>query len=226
MLPDDVVGFVKLDEPGLTVKRFLSSSVWNSIKSTPVFQALKQAGKFKELEEKLAGLREISGKEPLDLFDALGGGGVIVGARLLPPEIMVVTRSRTPADLNSAIETLKKILRSKSDDEFNVETVESEGIEIQIVNHTIAHAVIDDALIISNSRRAVEDMIDCARGKSKKTLRRAAAFAPVFEGKHDGVIAMAAARSRFLPNFDVPEKIDNPVVSLLVGGWIGRTSSE
>ncbi len=222
-LPEDVIGFLKLKEPGASVRDLLKSDLWKQVQSSKLYQIARSKEEFRKFENQLEDFRQAAGKDFLDAADDLLGKEAIAGMRLsFPPEVLVITRSRSNAALKAGVEALKTYVQRKQGAFPETLKSDRQGITVENIDNKIVFAVHEDSFFISNTQRGVEDMIDLAKEKTAKSVRRSAVYGSLFESaaSKPEALALAALRPRFVPNFRLPEKVDNPVASLLFSGWL------
>ena len=220
-MPDDIIGFAKLSGTGKRLEDFLKSDLRRELEALePVRDALAQP-KWKKFLQVVEAFKTSTGKEPVQLFQDLLGNEVLVGARLGfgGPEIIVLSRTKGAAKLEEGIKTLKSAIEQNGIFPQYEESMRGDT-KIEAFQDKFAHAVIGDVWVLSNVKGAVERVIDLASGKSSASLKKAAAFAKASDGHPKDSILSLAVRPQFIPNYSIPEKVENALGSLIVGGWL------
>lgn len=227
-MPDDVVAFVKVEPPAAEIRDLLASGLWKRIESSAVYQFASTQEKSLELNRRLEEIESATGKKPLAILDDLAGDGAMVGVRLtFPPEVLVMTRARGEARLQSGVRALKDIVRAAHGTFPETQKTDREGVTIETAG-PISFAVAGRTFMISNSSTAVQAMVDLVLGKSGASVAQMKTFAPLFASKTDDrrpgsrKLAVAGLLPGFLPNFldRIPAKVDNFPGSMLISGWL------
>jgi hypothetical protein len=220
LMPDDVIGYARGVNLGGRLDDLLQSSLWKEIQDMEAVRfALSQKG-GKKLERFLEEFREATGKEAVDAFRRLFGTEIVAGVRIqfAGPEVIVLSRAaeKDIADVLGAIQAgvEKRIGRP-------LEPEESMHLDrkIRTFEGKVSIAPLGDILVLSNSRSAVESVIDLAEKRTKASVKDSPAFR---KGSAPGdAIVSVAARPRFIPGYKVPDRFPEPLQSLLFGGVAG-----
>lgn len=225
LLPADVIGFVKVKEPGGALKSLLASDLMERIQKLDLYRAALQEEKLAEALERLEEFESDSGTKVLDLVDQLLGDGAIVGARLsFPPEVMGAVRARSASDLEKGLARIREVLASRGNALPESEKTDYQGYTLERIDKVV-FCQMGDTFLASNTPRAVRDMIDLARAEEvgEKSLSRSEKFAEVFggDGKKGEPLITAGVLPRFIPGFvdGIPREMDNFPASLLASGW-------
>lgn len=222
LMPDDVIGYVRLSGAGSQLDQFLASDLRRELEALePVKQALAHP-KWSEFLGHLKNFQDATGKDPVQLLKGLAGKEVLVGARLGfgGPEFIVVAQTESEKVLEESLQTIKSVLEKQG---AQVEFSESTHHErkIEFVQGKFAHARLGSIWALSNSMAAVERVIDLVAAKSSSSLQKSAVFSRAKAAHHDNALVSLAVRPQFIPNYHVPDKFDNALGSILLGGWLG-----
>jgi hypothetical protein len=221
-LPDDVVGYVRIEGLGNRLEEFLDSSLRKDIEVLPVVQYAKSQEQWRDFEKRLAEFRAATGKEPIAIFKDLLGREAVLALRLglYGPEVILLARASGAKELEDGLAALRKAAEQGAGHpiqgyrstycERTIETIDQLNL-----------ATVDDVAVMANTREAVERVIDLATGKAQASVRSSEAFKAPLANVPRGAMAYLVARTKYIPNFHVPEKADDAMASLLIGGWIG-----
>ena len=221
-MPEDVIGFVKIAQPGKTFRKLMASDFRKQVEATSIYQLLKQQRDARKFFKQLEVIRDDIGREPADAIDDLLGEGAIAGVRLsFPPSFLFITRSKSHEALKAGFKSLKAFVRHTNNGVFP-ETSETtyNGVTIETAGNHVSYALKGNHFFISNSLKAVEDMLALAMGKAENSLAKSDAFSSVFSDKGPSELATAAVRPAYIPSFRLPENADNTLASLLFSGWL------
>lgn len=222
LMPDDVVGYVKLTGLGARLEEFLKSDLRKKLESIEAVKLALSQGPWQKFESGLADFREATGKDPLQVFKALLGKEILVGARLgfSGPEFIAVTRTAGTKELEETIRALRQWAEKHLGQALEGEKSTYEGKTLERLDKVIFTSV-GEVLAVATSDTGLKSVVDLASGKSTGSLKKAAVFQRRGGAASKDCLASLAVRPQFLPNFSVPEKLDNVLGSLLVGGWAG-----
>jgi hypothetical protein len=220
-MPDDVIGYVKVSGIGARLDEFLASDFRKELESIDAVKAILSQGQYKKFLRGVEDFKVSSGKDPLKLFQDLLGTDVLVGARLgfAGPEVVLLTRGATDKAIEDGIQTIKGAIEQNG---VFLETVAATYGErkIETIADKVSYTTIGSVWAASNSKAALERVIDLSAGKSAASVKKSSVFAKALSSARKGALISAAVRPKFIPNFNIPDKADNAVGSLLLGGWL------
>jgi len=149
----------------------------------------------------------------------------VVGVRLVGegPQVVFLTRAAGESELENGIKTIRDAVMRRLGSLPPSERTTHGDHAIESYPQ-LSFTKLGDVLAVSNSRPALEKVIDLARGTSKDSVMTSPLFQPASiseKGLAQGGLAMFRVRPRSIPGFHIPEKADNPLGSLLLGGWLG-----
>jgi len=225
-VPDDVIGYARLSGLGEKLEQFLASNLRRELEALePVKQGLSNP-KLQEAMGHLERFKSATGKDPVKLLQGLFGTEVLVGARLGfgGPEVLVLTRTAGEKELEEGIQTIKSAIESHGAHPEYRESTHGDR-KIEFVQGKLAHARLGSVWCLSNSMSIVERVVDLADKKSASALKKSPIFAKAADGLLKDALLSVVVRPQFLPNYHVPDKADNPLGSLLGGGWLAALGS-
>jgi hypothetical protein len=216
----DVVGYGVARGAGRHVKDLLASDLYAKFQASPIGKLALESPKIREFLGHIETVRREDGVDALELADALFGREVAIGVRLTfeGPEIVVVSQTESAESITRALEAVKKVV-TKRHGAWPIGILDSkDGVEILGADN-IAYARIGATLIASNNARGVRRAIDVSSGKEGTSLLTAAAFATAVKRLGADVVAGVAVRPQFLPDYRIPERLENIVASLIASPW-------
>jgi hypothetical protein len=221
-MPEDVIGYLKLHDLGKGLVGFLGSSIRRELERSALGAALRADERFQRLLRELESLRQASGREPLELFQDLLGREVAIGVRLgfRGPEVIALSRARSPEALAQAIEALKKAAAARLGALPETRKRTQLGYAIEEIDK-LAFTAIGEVLAVTVNSSALDQVLQLAAGRSRSSVVASAVFTKALSSSGKDKLAALAVRPSYLPNFQIPEKADNPVGSLLLSGWLG-----
>ena len=221
-MPPDVIGIGKLYRLGEHLDRFLSSKLRRSLMATPAGKDIAESEKYRAFLGELSRFREVTGKKPEELISDLLGTEIAVGVRVGngEPEIIVMTRSRGKEKLEESLQTIRKAIVYRFGGWPFHEIDRHEGIAIHGADN-VAYATLGDVLAVSNRVDPLKRVIDIAKGNTQGSVRSSEAFSRVLPHLDSSRVAVVAVRPKLIPNFGLPEKLDNFLGGLIAGGWVG-----
>gem|GEM_PF-1952873 len=219
-MPDDVIGYVRVSGLGAQVDRFLASDLRKELESLPMAQELLSHPNWKKFLKEVENFETSTGQSALSVFQGLLGEEVLVGARigLGGPEVILIARAPGEKELEKSLQLIKNAAeqrgvfaeyKSRQRGDWTVESVQDK----------LAHVRIGSVWAASNSSAAIDRVLDLVEGKSTSSLQNAAAFSRARQDTLKDALISAAVRPQFIPNYAIPEKVDNPLGSLIAGAW-------
>ena len=220
-LPQEVLGIAKVSGLGADLRQFLGSALRRDIEAlAPVKQLLREERLRRALKE-LALFEEETGKNPLDVVDTLFGREVVVGVRLnFLPEVIVLTRTAGEDELAAARKTIESVIEKRAGTALpDPAREEHEGVTIETFDK-LSMARLGSVMAFSSSAPFLKRAIDIAQGKSKGSLKESRFFKRLGDELKRKRLVTIAVNPQLIPNFHLPEKMDNGLGSLLAGGWL------
>jgi len=222
-IPGDVVAVARIDGLGNRLTTLLDSQFRRDLEATRLAQMLRASGKLSKLTDGLDRFQRASGRDALSVLDDLFGREVVIGARMTfigIPEVIILSRTRSEASLTEARRAIERAVEDRAG--HKIETGKSEYRDRQIETVGEGHfAYFGDVLALSNSKGMIESAIDLVDGREKSSVASSDVFASVASQAGERSFIRLAVRPRFLPGFKIPAKADNPLASLLFGGFFG-----
>src|SRR5690606_37635845 len=164
---------------------------------------------------------EAEGIDPLALLRTLFGREVAIGASLTfdGPEVVLLTRAASSDALAKSLETIERAVTERFG-LWPAREIERHGdIAIHGTNELV-WAAVGDVLVLSNRVRGVKRAIDLGRDPQSRSVSNNDAFRSVRGDLGADTIAGIAVRPSFLPNWRLPERVENIVASHLASPWI------
>ncbi len=225
-MPDDVVGYVKLSGLGARIEELLSSDLRRELESIDAVKAALSEGGLRKFQKGLEDIRNATGIEPLKLFQDLLGREVLVGARFGfgGPEVIVLTRTAGEKELEESLKTVKNAIEQRGVFLATTESMHGDR-KIETLAEKVSHTRIGPVWVASSTKSAVERVIDLAGGKSTASVQKSAIFQKSTGSTLKDAIISVAVRPQFIPNYNIPDRADNALGSLLIGGWLGALES-
>ncbi len=225
LLPADVIGFVKIKDPGKAAESFLSSDLLKKIQSSDFYQAMLQDENFAKGLKEIEKFEKDSGFKATELVNEVLGDGAIVGVRLsFPPEVLGAVRAKSKEDMAKGVKKIKDTIAQRAGAFPETEKVDYKGRTLERINKQFIFCVDGNTFFASNTPRAVRDMIDLSIDKKKKNLETSDSFKEVFsgDGKKGEPFITAGVMPRYIPGFidQIPREVDNFLASLLASGWL------
>jgi hypothetical protein len=221
-MPEEVIGYAKFSGLGERLESFLKSPARRDLESTGLARFLMAQEPWQRFQKGLEEFKTATGKEPLQIFGDLLGREVVLGGRPAPgePELVLITRGSGEKALEGGIKTLETFAQNhlgflppSARSTYQEQTIESYD--------RISYARLGEVLAISTSRPLLEKVIDLAAGRSKSSALSSPLFARAARAAQKSDLLTLALRPGSIPGFHLPEKLDNGVASLLLGGLVG-----
>jgi hypothetical protein len=219
-MPEDVIGYARGVGLADRLDEFMGSQLRKDLEGMESVRFALSQKPWQKFQRFLDEFQEATGKDAIDAAKKLFGKEVIAGARFQfsGPEFIVLSRASAEKDLDEVLGAIragveKRIGRAVASEESmhldrKIETIEGGKLCI---------GRLKDVLVLSNSKSAVESVIDLAEGKTKGSVKESQAFRKGGRAP-DGAFLSVAARPRFVPGFNVPDRFPEPLQSLLFGG--------
>lgn len=219
-LPDDVIGYAKINHLGERLSEFLGSQFRRDLESLGLVRVLLQNEKWQQFQDQLKKFKDASGKEPLSVFQSLLGREVVIAARpgSGEPEVALITRASSAEDLESGLKAIQEAIKaqvgyaiSPNESTYKDRTIQAYGEALTVK--------LGSVFVVARGRAILEKVIDLAAGESKVSV----AASPLYQkarasGKE---LVSLSIQPKFIPNYHLPEKVDNAVGSLLISGFLG-----
>ena len=221
-IPDNVVGYVKVEglEPHLDA--FLASGLYKEVERLGLIEKATREEGGRKLLEGFKKFREATGLEPLDVLRR-GLGREVVGALRIGfagPEGVLLTRASSADALEALLGEIRSGIGERLGQMPEGERTSYRDRAIEKFDQ-VSLVVIDDVLIVSNSARLLEGVLDLATGNADGSVASSTVFAGARETEARGGLATLVLRPQFLPGYEIPSRVDNAVASLLVQGIFG-----
>ena len=221
-MPDDIIGYVKVNDAGSRLEAFLKSDLRRELEALEIVRRARSEESWQKFERQLAEFRSLTGKEPLQVFQEILGKDVLVGVRLgfAGPEVIALTRASSEERLKGTLDAIRQGAEKRAghpvrgiESTYSGRTIETFG--------PVSATTLGEVLAVSNSSRALENVIDLAAGKALPSVKSSPTFQKAASAVPAGSLACLVARPMFVPNLFIPEKAENVVGSLIGGGWLG-----
>lgn len=220
--PDDAVVFVEAHDLGSLVRRVRESTVLERVQATPQSEKAWQAPQARKLLAAIQIAETQLGMDAWTVVEKLLGGTVSLSLHphegRSQPDALLLVRPTDSEILPRLLERLEPFLILAED---NVQTEEkADGLHVY-VGDDLAIVYADDWLGISNNREFLERVGREQPGNGLAKLDSFQAMERQLDGEHlvrvfiNTQLISQASGGRF-----APEKLDNPVASLLFGGII------
>lgn len=220
-LSADCIGYAKVHRAGERLTAFLDSSLVRDFKASPIGEAVLGNPKAQEFLRGLEELETQAKVDPLELFGALFGQEVAIGARLTfdGPEVVLVTRASGVDALGDALATVRRVVTERLGlwPAREIDTHEGHAIE---GTEQLVWSVAKDVLVISNTIRGVKRSLDLGEGRENGSISTSESFKAARQRIDSGAIAGIALRPRYVPDWTIPEQVENVVASLFVTPWL------
>jgi len=220
-MPDDVMGVVKLNGLGDRLDTFLKSDLRKEIESLDLVRAALAQDAWQKFQEELKTFESASGKDPLQVFRDLLGQEIVAGVRLgFGPEVVFLTRAKGETELEAGLKALRDAVQARLG--YLPMPVVGKYRDRAIETYDkVSMVKLGTVLVVSNSQPCLEKVIDLAAGESKASVKASPLFQKASGAFGKDCLASLAVRPQHIPNFKIPEKLDNPLGSLLASGWVG-----
>ncbi len=224
-MPSGAIAYAEVSGLGRVIDRLQDSDYLETVREIPQFQGLQQSRQYRRVD---AGRKILETQLGMDVWTAgkkLLGGRVGLAAYPKPgqqqPSLVAVVHvadAKALAQLRERIDPILELLGEQID-----RSDAGDGIELIEANGNAFVAISEEWVTASNSRDLLSKTLSLLSGKGKSSLAEDDAFRLMSRqmgSDHLGrVYVNAGAISKLTGGrFGLPEKLDNPLVSLLVGG--------
>lgn len=220
-IPADVVGYLEVRDLGRRLRSALGSEEMSRLRGSAAGRELESRPEMAEFRERLKWFRQLTGVQPLDLVDTLLGREAVVAVRLDfgGPDILFAARCAG----EDGVETVRKALRALAEEVLGfwplVEVGRHRGHRIDGMDNF--HITSIGSVLVAGTRSStLEQVIDLAHGKGGESIASTAAFARGAAWPKER-LASVVVRPQFLPDYEIPARVDNFGASLLVSGVLG-----
>jgi hypothetical protein len=222
-LPDDVIGYVKIQDLGSRLDDFLASELRKEIESMDVARFVMSQDPWQKVQKGLQDFREATGKDALDVLKQVFGREVVLGGRVGfgGPELILLSRGGSESELEGALKLIREAVERRAGQPVQGYSTSREGFSVESFGENLSLSRMGAVLALSNSRSAMENVIDLAAGKSSGSVKASATFQKAGPAIAGNPMACLVLRPKLIPNLQIPEKAENPLGSLLAGGWLG-----
>jgi hypothetical protein len=215
-----VIGYARINNLGERLSEFLDSQFRRDLESLGLVRVLLQNEKWQQFQDQLKKFKDATGKEPLSVFQGLLGREVVIAARpgSGEPEVALITRASSAEDLESGLKAIQDAIKaqigyglSPSESSYKNRTIQAYGEALTVK--------LGSVFVVARGRGILEKVLDLAAGESKASV----AASPLFQrGRASGKeLVSLSVLPRMIPNYHLPEKVDNAVGSLLISGLLG-----
>ena len=159
-LPSQVEWVVKIDRP---------RELFNAVEKNDLFeQAQKLAGvrefydttNFQQLYQLIAYFEKQLGKSRDEIIDELASGGIVLGAKLTPPQgVVLVIQSKDEVALRKFVDLALDVLQKEFDRQESKERIvrkKQDGYDVGQIGAKINFALVDAALIITSDEKVLK----------------------------------------------------------------------
>ncbi|MDX2037854.1 MAG: hypothetical protein SFX72_14480 [Isosphaeraceae bacterium] len=226
---NDALVHVESARPTLLLDRFLSPSFQAYLGAIPQYKRYIESAEFKQQSAQIEFVATLLDTTWERAIRDLAGGGLILSAEVVDgkPAVTLILTPSDPAFLAKAHTKLLDLARADAKGKGNpdpIKTADHRGITGYSVSSEEAHAIVRDALVITNSPKHLKTVIDRALdGKPGGAPPRELTDRRIQAKSNTDTIAWGLVRLEKLraldPKFAIPEKID-PGATFLFGPWL------
>ena len=221
--PASVTGFAQTRKAGARLRSFLDSGKLKRLLDSNLGKTYLQSDDYRGLLESLSSIEKATSRKPLDLFDDLLGADALLASRLTftgGNEWLLLTRGKNKSALEAGRKALDAAIKANIGFPVQTKKTEYEGHSIEQLGEAW-FTFLGDILAVSNSEKMVGEVIDLAYGRTEKSASKSPAYSKA--PADDDFLARATIKPSFIPGIGagIAGKVDEPAVSLLLGGIMG-----
>jgi hypothetical protein len=219
-LPDDVIGYVKGADLGNHLDAFLASDARRDLEAMPLVQHALSQHPWQEFMAGLEEFKKATGKDAVQLFRAVLGKDALLGVRfnLAGPEVILLSRA-AEKDVEETLTALRELGARHLGRPVASEKTKHLDHSLEVFEEgKLCVANLGGVVAVANSRAGVETVIGLAAGKATNSAAASEIYRKAADLTSRDTVLSVAARPRFIPHYNVPEKSKDAGASLLGGG--------
>ncbi|MCH8218963.1 MAG: hypothetical protein IH892_19570, partial [Planctomycetes bacterium] len=230
-LPAGALVYGEVSDLGKVLGPLEKSSFLSSLLALPAYQDFQATGPYRKVDAVRRLLEIHLGYDLWTAAEKLMGGDLAVALYPRPnsdqPDFLVVLRVRDAEDLAHLRDRIDPIL-TLLDQQITV-TDHGDGMERMELGEDFVLAIGSDRLIVSNCPDRLTAMVAMASGPKSASLAQDESFIRMEEALGTDHLARLYVNTELLKSAGIrrlglPEKMDNPLASLLLGGLLEQVT--